>query len=889
MRNDMIQKTLCAAIPIALLLLHSCSRDIGLPVAPAEDRTAAEQQDSRLSSANLYVDDETAAMLEASLQEGSIVTKSGSLNGFFDELGVATVERLFPDTGRFEERRRAFGLHRWYRITYDPSVPATKAGEAAIQAEGIKIFEAERPIKIHEELPFDDPYLGDQWQYYNTGSKSSWKEGADINVLPVWKDYSTGSQDVIVGVVDSGIDFNHEDLAGVVNKADSWNFSNNTNKIMPQSHGTHVAGTIGAINNNGIGVSGIAGGDARAGVKGVTLLSCQIFTEGKISGDGASAIVWAADHGAVLVNNSWGLDFDNGDGTYDKIAAKESHEFYEQPNEGEFKHSLKDAIDYFNKYAGLDEDGNQTGPMAGGVVFFSAGNESWEYGPPACYPGAVAVGAFGPGGTKAYYSNFGTREDDWVDLAAPGGDYHQAQILSTIPDNGYGSMQGTSMACPHVTGVAALIISAVGGPGFTRDMLLKRLMGAPNPNLNITYSRIGIPIDAMGAVAYGADPEIPAKVTTLKASAKSNTITATWNVTESENKVTAYAYRLFCGTDREAVAAATATSPGEGVSSIVVETGMVETGDALSADVTVDFEKTYYLKVIGYDYGLNYSGNSNIASARTQANQAPVIKASTDVSDLVLKASQTLRLTFNVEDPDGHPFTVTYEAGSEAEDFNSISDGYVLTINAPAIDAGTYKGTITATDSYGMASTFDVRYRVLDNTPPASTGTIENILITRLDETKTISLSEYFMDEDGDQLSFTFQNDAPSIVHVAGGTDNTAYLTPLGYGLASITVTASDAKKATASQSFKVLVREGSRPVDLFPNPVRTTLTVLPGGSGEVSYRLSNKAGAVVRSGKADISPFEPMSIDMHDLAAGTYYLYLKGAGLDDTYTIVKI
>ena len=85
------------------------------------------------------------------------------------------------------------------------------------------------------------------------------------------------------------------------------------------------------------------------------------------------------------------------------------------------------------------------------------------------------------------------------------------------------------------------------------------------------------------------------------------------------------------------------------------------------------------------------------------------------------------------------------------------------------------------------------------------------------------------------------------------------------------------------------LVRDSSRPVDIFPNPVKTTLTVLPGGSGELEYRLSNKAGAVVRSGKATVSPFEPVSLDVSDLAAGTYYLYLNGAGLNDTYTIVKI
>ena len=883
---DMIQKTLWALFPLASLLLLSCSRDIGQPVVSPTDTTVTQRQDSPLSSANLYVDEETAALLDASLGP---VTKSGLLGGFFDELGVTTVERLFPDSGEFDERHRAAGLHRWYRITYDPSVPVTKAGDLASHSSGIRIFEHERPIRLYDELPFDDPRLPDQWQYYNDGSKSNWKEGADLNVLPVWKDYTTGSQDVVVAVVDSGVDHTHEDLAGVVNRTNSWNFCENNARISPQNHGTHVAGIIGAINNNGIGVSGIAGGDAKAGIKGVTIISCQIIQDEKRGGDAARALVWAADHGAVIANNSWGFDYENDNGTYDSVSAKEDHEFFEQPNEGEFKHSLKDAIDYFNKYAGLDEDGNQTGPMAGGAVFFAAGNEAWEYGAPACYPGAIAVGSYGPAGTKAYYSNFGTRSDNWVDIAAPGGDYHQAQVVSTITGNSYAAMQGTSMACPMVSGVAALVVSALGGPGFTRGMLVEKMLGAQNPKLNLTTARIGIPLDALGAVTFGADPEIPADVTTLTASAQSNTITAAWNVTESANKVTAFAYRLFYGTDRDAVIAATAVNPGEGVSSIVVETGMAETGEVLTASVNVDFEKTYFLKVTGYDYGLNYSGNSNIVSVETPANNAPVIKCSTDVSSLVLRASQTLTLDFSVEDPDGHEFTVTYEAGSKAEEFNATPVGYILKISAPETDPGTYEGMLTATDSYGKASTVDIRYRVLENTAPESTGTVPNILIPVLNETRTISLSDYFKDSDGDELTYAFQNSSQSVVHITGGTDDTAYLTSLGYGLATITVTASDARNATATQSFKVLVRDGSRPVDLFPNPVKTTLTVLPGESGEVTYRLSNKAGAVVRSGKADLSPFDPLSLDMGDLAAGTYYLYLKGAGLDDTYTIVKI
>lgn len=877
-------------IPLAASLLLACSREIGQPDTPTEDKRPVIEQGSQLSCANIFVDDEMATLLEDALREGSIVTKSDKVNSIFDELGVATIERLFPDTGRFEQRRREFGLHKWYRITYDSSIPQTKAGNTISQIRGISVFEAERPVKLHEDLPFDDPYLGDQWQYYNAGAKSTWLKGADINILPVWKDYSTGRPDVIVGVVDSGIDFSHEDLTGVVDKDNSWNFSNNSRNIVAQDHGTHVAGTIGAINNNGIGVSGIAGGDAEAGIKGVTLLSCQIFSEGERKGDGARAIIWAADHGAVLVNNSWGYDFLNSDGTYDSVAAKESHELFEQPNEGEFKHSLKDAIDYFNKYAGLDENGNQEGPMAGGVVFFSAGNEGWEYGPPACYPGAVAVGAFGPSGSKAYYSNFGTRADDWVDIAAPGGDYHQAQIFSTLSGNSYGYMQGTSMACPHATGVAAVIVSALGGPGFTREMLLDRLLGASNPNLNITNARIGIPIDALGALAYGADPEIPAEVTTLDASAASNSIVATWEVTGSEDRITAHGYRLFYGTDREAVIAATAAAPGEGVSSVAVETGLAEIGETLSAAVTVDFEKTYYLKVLGYDYGLNYSGNSNIVSVVTPMNNAPVITPPTDVSNLVLKATQTLNLTISIEDPDGHDFDVSYEQGSEADSFNSTSgSSYALIIAAPRTEAGTYTGTITATDSYGKASTLTVKYTVLGNTPPVNKGSIQNILFNQLNDKRDLPLSEYFMDEDGDDLSYTFQNSAQAVVHVTSGTNNTAFLTSMDYGLAEITVTASDARNASTSQSFKVLVRQSGVEMQAYPSIVTKTLYIGTGESPQATrIRIASQTGAIFFDETLQCSAFEPASIDMTDAAPGKYTVIATFNGKEYRQGIIK-
>ena len=884
----MSKHNLWAFVPLSVALFLSCSKEAEQTVIQNEEETSVAYQQEPLSVANIYVDDEMAAMLENSGENGSIATKSAELNSVLDKFGVRSIERVFPDTGRFEERRRAFGLHRWYRIQYDPNVPETKAAEGFVGIDGIENFEPQPGIKLNDEMPFNDPLLPSQWHYRNDGSGNQWIAGSDINVFPVWASYTTGNSDVIVGVVDGGIDMAHEDLAGVVSSSGSWNFCNNSNKISAHSHGTHVAGTIGAINNNGLGVSGIAGGDAEAGIKGVTLLSCQIFSNNDGAGSGADGIVWAADHGAVICNNSWGFDFEKDDGTMDKEEAKKLHEFYSQPNSGEYKSAIKDAIDYFNTNAGLDENGNQVGPMAGGVVFFSAGNDGWQYGPPANYEGAISVGAYGPTGAKAYYSTYGTQDDNWIDIAAPGGDYQYSQIVSTLPGNAYGNMQGTSMACPHVSGVAALLVSYLGGPGFTRDMLLERMLNAPNPNLNLASSRIGIPIDAMGAISYGSDPEIPVEVSTLEAEASSNHVTLSWKVTASENDIKAYAYRIFYGTDKNAVINATAVTPGAGVSTAVVETGKVDVGEELSKTIDLGFETTYYFKVLGYDYNLNYSGNSNIASVTTAANRAPEIVCDTDISSLVLKATQILSLGFSVSEPDGHSFTIKHTAGSAAESFLINGNNAILKIEAPLVDAGTYTAVVTATDSYGKAASVNVKYTVRENQAPVVKDVIENVLFNALGESRQLNISDFFEDPDGDELSYAIQNSSPSIAH-AIVTKGSVSLTPLDYGLTNIVISASDAKKASASQSFKILVREPGIEMQVYPTTVTTTLHIATGEDPEsAEIKIASQTGAVFYEETLTCSAFEPTEINMSNAAPGKYTVSVTFGGKEHKQTIVK-
>lgn len=489
----------------ALLLAAACAKE---PVLSETGETASAPtvQDDNLIPGVLVVQ-LSDAMIDAVESSGSPTgTKSAAFNALSEMLAVRSVERVFPDAGRFEERHRAAGLHRWYRIRYDAQASTlTKAAQGMEDLEGVLSVEVPRKKKQRAFNYFNDPYARYQWHYYNDGSLATgFRKGADANVVPVWNEFTTGSKNVIVAVIDSGVEGDHEDLAAAFIPAGpegSRNFASSLGEyeIKPGSHGTHVAGTIGAVNNNGIGVCGIAGG--KDGTGGVRIMSCSISSgeEGDtLDGDAEEALVWAADHGAVIANNSWGYSFDE-----ESQARAAANNFASKDS------ALKSAIDYFIAYAGLDEHGNQTGPMKGGVVLFASGNEGWQYDVPAMYEAVVAVGAFQPDNSITDYSNYGP----WVDVWAPGGaDSGKADpmIFSTLNGNTYAWMSGTSQACPHAAGVAALLVSHFGKKGFTNDELVERLVwGAKYGTLNTKNKTVGGGrLDAYGAFTYSGRTKV---------------------------------------------------------------------------------------------------------------------------------------------------------------------------------------------------------------------------------------------------------------------------------------------------------------------------------------------------------------------------------------------
>lgn len=469
------------------------------------------------------------AAKETITKAGGVTSGNTQIDRVLMTVGSVGFERLFPSCGRFEARTRKEGLDRWFIAKYDETVPAKEVAEMLSGCDGVEVIEYSIPTAVsayskataaeNEEpvttrayssarntpFPFNESVRSQrmQWHYNNTGNvyANSTVVGADADVYAAWQ-LCTGNPDVIVAVVDQGVKYDHEDLAanmwvnkgeipdngidddgnGYIDDVYGFNFTDNKGKLTfsaENMHGTHVAGTIAAVNNNGVGVNGIAGGSGNG--DGVRIMSCETLgaSESGNSGGGLGAqvraIKYAADNGAVICQNSWGY-----------TAGALSKNDWTRGNYS----ALADAIHYFIKYAGLDENGEQEGPMAGGIVIFAAGNDASNE---LCYPASdeavVSVAATSWLGTPSYFTNYGK----WVSLSAPGGDlslnstYGGVYSTSVAGDGGsaYEGINGTSMACPHVSGACALAVSWYYGAekkkGLTNEMLKEALLSSVTP------------------------------------------------------------------------------------------------------------------------------------------------------------------------------------------------------------------------------------------------------------------------------------------------------------------------------------------------------------------------------------------------------------------------
>jgi len=857
----------CLAAILTAVVLLSCAREEFVTTDSPVEIITDGSGDYVCGEARVFLEEELADRIEAHIGSGAPATKALGTDPALEALGITGIYRLFPHAGEYEPRTRKEGLHRWYVVKYSSEVPMTKAQKSFEDIKGIDAFEPVRQIKTND---FND-MSSDLWGLSNPD-----KKGFDINVRTVWENYTTGNQKVIVSVVDSGIDLYHEDLATNCLTSGNYNSVDGNSTIVAGDHGTHVAGTIAAVSNNGKGIAGIAGGDSAKGKSGVKLMSCQIFktaADGStVQGNSAAAIKWGADHGAVISQNSWGYTFDsNGDG---ELTGEELTNALNARISG----SDKAAVDYFIKYAGCDNQGNQLpdSPMKGGIVIFAAGNDNIEMGAPAEYDKIVAVGSVASDGTKSSFSNYG----DWVDICAPGTD-----ILSTIPDNQYAFMDGTSMACPHVSGVAALLVSYFGGPGFTSEMLKEKLLASSNKTIISQTHKIGGLVDAYGAFVFGND-KAPAAVADLKASGRGNSLDLEWTMTADEDGKPAYGYMALYGTDRDVVEKATPSNYGSvGAATFVPKQ---TEGKAEFSIRGLEFDTQYYVKIVSYSYGRNYSDASAVTNATTTGNNAPVINVMAE-GEISLMPSESLNITVEITEPDGHDMEVSYQNGSAADTFTLNPDGkWRLSIKGKDVKMGTYNAVITATDEYGLATVRKVEYTIRENRAPVKIREIENILITDKGKDFQINMDDYVTDPDEEQLKFEVTTDNPKVVHI-NPKGNQLLVTAIAYGIVNVTVTAADARGESVAFSFKVQVKDPSKPLSVYPNPVTDYVNVGTLDPAETHIAIYSSTGKLMYETTAEVSGMDPARIDMKDFAPGVYSIEVGFDGKVYVQNIVKL
>jgi subtilisin family serine protease len=366
-----------------------------------------------------------------------------------------------------------------------------KAAESGLESDPRVEYVAPN-FRLFADAAPNDPSYGQLWGLHNIGQQVNGLTGtvdADIDAQEAW-DITTGSADTVVAVIDTGVDFGHVDLGGSATtsprmwtnpgescsgcRADGadndangyvddwrgWDFVNGDGDPGDDhSHGTHVAGTIGAVGDNGVGVAGVS----RGGVKIMALKFLDAEGVGTTA-DAVSAILYAAAKGAHVMNNSWGG--------------------------GEFSQALLDAIGEADR--------------KGSLFVAAAGNDGVDTDATPHYPSSyevanvVSVAATNPNDGLSWFSNFGPLS---VDLGAPG-----SSIYSTVPGNGYAFYDGTSMATPHVVGAAALATAAF--PGASHLGLKALLLRTVDAKAALAATTTGGRLNVNGAVRCAQEPRL---------------------------------------------------------------------------------------------------------------------------------------------------------------------------------------------------------------------------------------------------------------------------------------------------------------------------------------------------------------------------------------------
>lgn len=615
-------------------------------------------------------------------RSGGFETGIPELDAVIGALGATKLRRTFEASTPYA---RELGMHLFYEFYVGEEMPITRAVQDFANLDFVELVEL--IPNVHHASEFDDAYYGLdvweaaatleqstratgtnfndpllylQWHYHNDGSLgSSFLSGADINLFKAWE-VTTGRPDVVVAVIDGGVNYEHPDIAqnmwvnpnpkvgehkhGKRMSASAGAISGYD--ILPMSHGTHCAGTIAAVNNNGIGIGGVAGGNGSAN-SGVRVMSIQMFYptskddpygdggDGSTTSSGAAQALEAAGTlGAHVASMS--LSSTSGSAAY------------------------RTAITYFN-----NADRGESSPMKGGIVIAAASNNGLDedrY--PAAYDNVISVAWLTPSLTKHSSSNYSTT----VNISAPGGQTgigpnRRGGILSLAPigsksfesilGEGYSYKQGTSMATPHVAGVAALVISACADNGITltHDELWDALLeGTRNVyKFNPRYiGKLGTGyIDANLAIrkALGLEIFIP-DVEGVRLTQPYNGINLFWNAAKTLENDAVEKYGIFWSTsplDDVDLLNAPSTVHRMEISNKVGGT-YNDIGNQLShffSDEVIDMGLKYYLAIVSYDDTGRRSEPAYVETSESDPEFPSLSVVSNSFSDFVYLTGDT--------------------------------------------------------------------------------------------------------------------------------------------------------------------------------------------------------------------------------------------------------
>ncbi|MBN2019065.1 MAG: S8 family serine peptidase [Sedimentisphaerales bacterium] len=436
-----------------VLCLGSCVLGLIYPPASVAADDIASFTQSAQAQAD-YVADEVLITLDD--EDAKTAEQAAAILG-----GTVRQRIRFPDSPhKRSHRQNAIAKKQVIRV----KLPKGKNVEQAIAESRRAGIRVEPNYRVRILAVPNDPLFSYLWGLRNTGQTGG-AANADIDAVSAW-DITTGSDDVLVAVIDTGIDYTHPDLAaniwtnsgetagngidddgnGYIDDIHGYDFVENDGDAMDEhSHGTHCAGTIGASSNNGVGVTGVNWH--------CKIMACRFLDEdgSGTTADAISAINYAVTNGAQILSNSWGG--------------------------GGYSSTLAAAI---------------TNAKNNGVLFVAAaGNDGVNTDSiphyPSCYniSNVIAVAATTHSDSLASFSNYGSTT---VHLGAPG-----ASILSTVLGGEYEWYNGTSMATPHVSGVAALLLA--NNPTMSLNELKSRLIWTGDPigslaNKTITGRRL---------------------------------------------------------------------------------------------------------------------------------------------------------------------------------------------------------------------------------------------------------------------------------------------------------------------------------------------------------------------------------------------------------------